>query len=542
MTDPGPNPPSKTVKTADEFLGLVRASGLVETTRLGAVEAAVAAWRTAAGPMPDACRKALVDGDLLTEWQIGKLLGGQSKGFFLGDCKLLKPLGQGGMGSVYLAEHKEEIDDEIVITKVALKVLPKNVVSASGASLERFQQENWAASQLRHPKIARARFDFREAAEDSRYHYFIMEYIEGTDLDKTVRQKGPLSPREAAGFIQQAAEGLHYAHEEGVVHRDIKPANLIIEPRGGHLKILDMGLVQLDSDDDTTKSLAEQEHKKSLGTPDYMAPEQARGKPADRRSDVYSLGCTLYFLLTGHPPFESVTGTSGGASTRVARMRAHLDKEPPDPRRTRPDLPAEIVAMLMKMMEKDPNARVQTAGEVAKWFEAWRAGGRPPLPASPLRPAVAAAGPLPAAAGRSSGIQPSIAAGGSGVAPATQHPNPGGSHVARQSDTPAPSSPARSTGRMPPATSAGSSVTARPSASGRGSAARSGSTGRSAVAPVAGKRPVGAAAPAAGTTGRRTPPQPPRPQPATGLPLAIWVVGGCAIAAILIAVIWLIAR
>jgi serine/threonine protein kinase len=341
---------------------MVQLSQLVEASRMREVEAALADWRAATGPMPEACVRSLVDGALLTEWQIDRLRHRKTRGFFLGKCKLLQPLGRGGMGSVYLAEHTT------LQTRVAVKVLPGTRADKKGSYLERFEQEARAAFRLNHRNVARA--SDLDRTEDGN-HFIVLEFIDGTDLDRRVRDDGPLAVRDAAEAVRQAALGLQYAHEEGFVHRDVKPANLMIDRRGD-LKILDLGLVQTDARErQDNASLTQTHEEKVVGTPDYMSPEQAQGKRVDHRSDIYSLGCTFYFLLSGHAPFEKFTGEGSGINKRQARMRAHIREPAPNVLDVRADVPPEIVELILRMMEKSPDARPQSAKEVADSLEAW---------------------------------------------------------------------------------------------------------------------------------------------------------------------------
>ena len=292
------------VQTLPDFLKVLRASGLVPEDRLSPL---VEPFRGEAGPVPAALATALVDGNLLTPWQLEQLRKGKSKGFTLGKYRLLQLLGAGGMSSVYLAENPT------LRQRVAIKVLPIKRVEQS-SYLARFEREAQVAYRLSHHNIARA-FDLETSGA---VHFIVMEYIEGIDLHAKVKAEGPLDVRDAADYIRQAAIGLHYAHEEGLVHRDIKPANLMLDKRGT-IKILDLGLA-LD-DDDEQASLTREHDEKVLGTADYLAPEQARDShKADRRSDIYSLGCTLYYLLVGRAPFAK--GSLG------ERILAHMNEPP----------------------------------------------------------------------------------------------------------------------------------------------------------------------------------------------------------------------
>ena len=351
MSDSTPIPaaPPAPAQTLEEFLRVARASGLVDSDQL---DQAIAPWKDVTGPVPEDCVQALRDRGLMTSWQIEQLRRGRHKGFVLGKYKLLRLLGSGGMSSVYLAEHAT------LHNKVAIKVLPVKRVNKT-SYLARFEREAQSSARLNHPHIARA-FDLDSSGA---IHFIVMEYIDGTDLQARVKKDGPLPVRMAADFIRQAALGLHYAHEEGLVHRDIKPANLIVDTRG-HIKILDLGLALANDDEDG--SLTKEHDEKVLGTADYLSPEQARNSHlADRRADIYSLGCTLYYLLVGRAPFAK--------GSLAERIRGHMNEPAPNPLDTRPDVPNAIVELYFRMMEKHPDARQQTAQEVADSLAVWLA-------------------------------------------------------------------------------------------------------------------------------------------------------------------------
>lgn len=293
----------------------------------------------------------LVEDGLLTQWQADKLLAGKHRGFRLGKYKLLGQIGKGGMSHVYLGEHV------LMERQVAIKVLPRQRVKDK-SYLARFELEARAAARLDDPNIVRV----YDIDSDGDTHYIIMEYVKGRDLHQTVSQDGPLPFNTAANFIAQVAVGLQHAHEMGLVHRDIKPANCLVDPNNT-VKLLDMGLAKL-TDDETSLTLANDENV--LGTADYLAPEQAlNSHSADARADIYSLGCTLYFLLAGKPPFPE--------GTISERLLKHQVEEPASLLQVRPDCPLSLVTLCQRMMSKKPENRPQTAGEVARLLNEWLA-------------------------------------------------------------------------------------------------------------------------------------------------------------------------
>lgn len=352
--------------TVDQFLDLVRRSGLIEPDQL---QRALQSFQRAgpAGLSGDAAAVAdeLVRVGLLTRWQADQLLRGRYKGFFVKKYKLLNLLGSGGMSNVYLAEHL------LMRRRVAIKVLPRDRVQDS-SYLARFYREARAAAALDHHNIVRA-YDIDNEGNN---HFLVMEYVEGRDLEDIVRHEGPLDYARAAEYIRQAALGLEHAHQAGLIHRDIKPANLLLTPQEV-VKILDLGLARFSEEEIASLTVAYQESV--LGTADYLAPEQAvDSHRVDARADIYSLGCTLYFLLAGQPPFPE--------GTLPERLAAHQQKEPKDLRQLRPGTPEDLIAICRKMMAKKPEERYSSAREVADALADWlRAHGH--LVGSHLGPA-----------------------------------------------------------------------------------------------------------------------------------------------------------
>lgn len=346
--------------TAESYEQLIRRSGLVEPKQLERILNQLREKYPNKVLDSEILAERLVEAGYITLWQNqmmiedrqDSLLGGRHRGFFLGSYKLLSHLGSGGMNTVYLAEHT------VMKRRVAIKVLP-----ISGEEdqefLERFRMESRAIAALDHPNIVSA-YDFNN---DGQIYYLVMEYIEGKDLHHYVQERGPLPFITAAEFIRQACEGLAHAHKAGLIHRDIKPANLLID-RKKTIKILDLGIARLDRDDNEDSALDEAESGAILGTADYLAPEQAlNANEVDARADIYSMGCTLYYLLTGHPPFPK--------GTLAQRMLAHQMHDPPSIYEDRPSAPKGLVEIVMKMMSKKPEDRYLSANQVEAALKDW---------------------------------------------------------------------------------------------------------------------------------------------------------------------------
>ncbi|MEO1616143.1 MAG: serine/threonine-protein kinase [Planctomycetota bacterium] len=341
------------VPSPEKFLELVEKSRLVDATKAGRLLEKVREHFEGGLP-PDAksLAKIFKKRGLLTDWHIEKLLTGKYKGFFLGKYKLMGHIGTGGMSSVYLAEHVKLQDQR------AIKVLPKKRV-ADSSYLARFQLEAKAIASLNHPNIVLA-YDIDNEGD---VHYIVMEYVDGLDLQALVKRDGPLDPSTAADVIAQAARGLQHAHDNGVIHRDVKPANLLLDSKHV-IRLLDMGLALMGAEDEESLTVANNENV--LGTADYLAPEQAlNSHSVDHRADIYGLGCTMYFLLTGQPPFNQGT---------LAQRIAMHQKEMPQPlRNLRGDIPGELEGICVKMIQKQPEYRYQTAGDVAEVLERFTA-------------------------------------------------------------------------------------------------------------------------------------------------------------------------
>ena len=291
----------------------------------------------------------------------------------LGPYEILERLGEGGMGAVYKARH-------VHLGKlVALKVLPPERMGHAGAR-DRFLLEMKAVGRLNHRNIVLAH---DAGVED--VPYLAMELLEGVDLYRLVKEHGPLSVADACACVRQAALGLQHAHEQHLVHRDLKPSNLLLTP-AGIVKILDLGLARLRSEPEEVDLLAPPPAA-AVGSIDYIAPEQLlHSERVDIRADLYSLGCTLYYLLTGQPPFAGI------GQTILQKQQAHLLAAPPDVRRQRGDVPAGLAAILQRLLAKVPADRPTTPAETTQLLEPFAANAdlrallRRPASASDHRP------------------------------------------------------------------------------------------------------------------------------------------------------------
>jgi serine/threonine protein kinase/Tfp pilus assembly protein PilF len=262
--------------------------------------------------------------------------------------EILEPLGEGGMGQVYKARQVRL--DRIV----ALKVIHPDYLTNPDA-VRRFQREARAAARLAHPHLVTV-YDVDEV---SGTHFLVMEFVEGSDLGRLVKSQGMLPVSQGCECVRQAALGLQHVHERGLVHRDIKPTNLFLTSKGALIKILDMGLARLNQPGPSDQISSELTQTGAvMGTPAYLAPEQARdSRRVDIRSDIYSLGCTLYFLLAGRVPFPGI-----GLAEIIVQ---HQLDEPEPIEKLRRDVPPGVASVIRKMMAKRPEERYQTPGEVA---------------------------------------------------------------------------------------------------------------------------------------------------------------------------------
>lgn len=358
MTQPTPR------VDAREFIERVIASGLMDRDEV----------MRALETMPPTERgkvvaRHLVETGKLTKFQARKLFSGRTEGFILGQYRVLEELGRGGMGHVYKAVH------QTMGRFVALKVLAPELTKTERAR-GLFQREVRAAAKLHHPNIVTA-FDANPPTEPR--CFLVMEYVDGPNLSQLVKEQGPLPIEQACEYIRQAAVGLEYAHHMGLIHRDVKPSNLLVQQTtaGPQVKILDFGLALITAGEPGKTGAVVGAANTVLGTPDYVSPEQARDQyNVDGRSDLYSLGCAFYFMLTGEPPFP------GG--TPVEKLVRHGSEPPVAVQLKRSDVPEPVAAIVHKLLAKNPKWRYQSAGELATELASvvgkkadWQAPARP---------------------------------------------------------------------------------------------------------------------------------------------------------------------
>ncbi|WP_435007921.1 family 16 glycoside hydrolase [Tundrisphaera lichenicola] len=335
--------------TLDEFRRAVLELGLIDPDELDAHA------ERASGEVPGLAR-ALVRSGKLTSYQAGALAQGKAKGLVIGPYLVLEKRGQGGMGVVFKA--RERATGKVVALKILLPSFGRD-----REAVLRFRREYEVAAQLVHPNIVSA----LDASEDRGVQYLTMEYVEGHDLDDLVREVGPLPIKMSLHCVIQAARGLAAAHARGIIHRDVKPGNLMLDP-GGMVRVLDLGLARVIEASNPLARGAGATLTQSgayMGTVDFIAPEQADdSKRADHQADIYSLACTLYFLLAGRPPFEG--------ETILKRLMAHQQQPAPSLHAVRDDVPSALEAAYQTMMAKRPADRPRSMAEVIELLESCR--------------------------------------------------------------------------------------------------------------------------------------------------------------------------
>jgi serine/threonine protein kinase len=352
-----------TISSKPSFTSCALASGLVSQEQ---IDQAIALLGYAPSELPDsdaadsesaarhqALAEKLIELGFLNPWQVQQLGEGRTR-FHLGPYRILDSIGQGGMGQVFKAEHM------LMGRVVAVKVLPRH--KSTPVAIDSFQREMRAQAQLDHINLVRA----LDAGHDGNVYYLVTEYVEGSDLRRLVRRHGRISQNLTASIAMQAAQGLIHAHSKGLIHRDVKPGNVLVMP-DGRAKISDLGLVGSFGQND----LEDPRRGKIVGTADYLSPEQIKTPDSiTPASDIYSLGCTIYYAVTGKVPFP-------GGTTRD-KTQAHCEVPPLDPRRLNPELTDEFVDLLADMMAKDVADRTPDMNQVI--VELSRFCGNVPLP------------------------------------------------------------------------------------------------------------------------------------------------------------------
>lgn len=353
------------IQSANRLAEVLRDLGLIEPERLPELLRLAGAH-----PAPREFARELLHAGIVTSFQLQQVIKGKGHRLLLGPYVLLERIGAGGMGEVFKAQHRR------LGRVAAVKVINKQRLEHPSA-VHRFQRETEAAAQLSHPNIVAV----HDADDAGDLHYLVMEYIDGIDLFRLLAKVGPLPWALACEVVAQAALGLHHAHELGYVHRDIKPQNILVAPRGGltklngalaferfvgaTVKVLDMGLIRLQPHRLEDTQLALTQHGIVIGTMDYLPPEQARNAHrVDRRADLYSLGCSLYHVLTGRAPYAHATSP-------IDKLLRHQTEVAVAVRRRRPDVPVELEAVIERLMAKQAEDRYADAAELAAVLTPW---------------------------------------------------------------------------------------------------------------------------------------------------------------------------
>jgi eukaryotic-like serine/threonine-protein kinase len=339
--------------SVDGFLKTVLRSGVLQR---GQLQEALRSMPLAARHDPEAVADFLIGAGKLSRFQADKLLKGMAVGLVLGPFHVLAPIGKGGMGTVYLARDSRSQQ------MVALKVLPPKRAREERL-LSRFRREMDMCRRVAHPHLAWT----YDVGVCQGVHYIALEYIPGKSLYQLVTEHGPLEVPRAARLFAEVASALDHAHNQGLVHRDLKPSNIIVTPHD-HAKVLDLGLALVQGEAPADREVVGGQGY-VVGTMDYLAPEQAENAArVDARSDIYSLGCTLYFVLTGQPPFP------GG--TPLEKIQRHRSEEPAPVPQLNPNVPPAFIGLLRKMMAKNPEQRLESAALVQEKLVAWASRDR----------------------------------------------------------------------------------------------------------------------------------------------------------------------
>jgi len=343
-------------QTSADLIALLEKSELIERHRLIPFMQSIRELPVPIATAKELAAKMIVD-QMVTPFQARLLLQGKWRNFFIGGkYKVLEHIGAGGMGTVYLCEHRH------MRRRVAVKLLPPEQTE-NKTGLERFRREAQVVAMLNHPNLVRA----HDIDQDGPVHYFVMEFIDGVSLYHLIQSHGPISVERTVNYIAQTASGLQHAHENGLVHRDIKPSNLLLDRRGV-LKILDLGLARIENS--TEQLTMRMDSKVILGTADYLSPEQAKDSGVDIRADIYSLGATMYFMLLGKAPFAD--------GNMAQKLMWHQSRDIPVPHSIRSEIPIGVSQVIQKMMAKNPDHRYQKPTDVLEALRPWLVAVPPP--------------------------------------------------------------------------------------------------------------------------------------------------------------------
>jgi serine/threonine protein kinase len=361
-------------ETTREFLDLVQRSGVVDDVRLKTYLAKLSP-ASVFPSKPSTLASQLVRDGMLTIFQAEQVLAGRWRRFTIGPYKALEYLGSGKQANVFLCQNT------VLQRRVAVKVLPSSS-NNDPVSVKRFMRECQILAGLDHPNIVRP----YDLGQDDALHYMALEYVDGSSLEEIVQKRGQMDVTRVAHYVRQAALALQHVHERGVVHRDVKPAEILVDRRGG-VKLIDMGLARIVPDGISAPT--GRYDGAMLGTPDYMAPEQAVDPRVDIRADIYGLGATFYFCLTQRTPLE------GG--TAAETLPGQQTRQPEPIRQLRPEVPDGLAALIERMMAKDPAWRPQTSQEVAAALAPYTAEpiGPPPEDEMPRLSPAASGGQSP---------------------------------------------------------------------------------------------------------------------------------------------------
>jgi serine/threonine-protein kinase len=346
--------PNTAIRSSGELVDAVARSGVLSEEQVQQLSVRAQSHALPGDPLHLA--NDLVNQQILTNFQAKRLLTGRADSLVIGRYTLLEKVGSGSMGRVYKARH--QLMDRVVALKV---ISPRR--AQDPRLIERFVREMKLVGKLEHRNVVRA----YDAGVERNTPFIVMEFLTGENLELMARERGALPHEQIVDFIAQAARGLAHAHDRGVVHCDIKPSNMHVDG-DGTVKILDLGLGGFVESFTDSAGARHADRRVAGGTADYMSPEQISGEPLDARTDLYSLGCSLFRLLTGAYPFSG--------KTQWDRLRKRISEQPIPLQRLRPDLPADLVQIVDRLLARQPDGRYASATETAEVLEAWLAEER----------------------------------------------------------------------------------------------------------------------------------------------------------------------